>query len=134
MLVLNPKRVTFDGAAWESVSSVEVNRFGEKIAVEFGDDGPHAVFADVPEQRVNVKVVQELQSDDLDEPKPGESGELTFQAAANGSSAQRTEATLDAVVTGVQYSVSVRGRAVRTVWLVALSSDGVVDPVSVESA
>ena len=131
MLVLNPKRVSFDGDIWGNVASVEVNRFGEKIAVEYGDDGPHAVFADVPEQKVNVKVVQELLSDDIDEPVPGVSASLTFETAANSSGAQRKRVAFDAVVTGVQYSVSVRGGASRTVWLVALSSDGVDDPISV---
>lgn len=131
MLVLNPKRVEFAGAVWGNVASVEVNRFGEKVAVEYGDLGPHAVFCDVPEQKVTVKVVQELLSDDVDEPKPGETGELSFQTAANSSGAGRREATLTGVVTGVQYSLSVRGGAQRTVWLTAVSGDGVADPVTV---
>jgi len=129
--VLNPDRVTFDGQDWEGVSSVEVNRFGERVVVEHADAGPHAVFADVPEQKVTVRVVQDLGGDDLDGPVPGAMGELAFEVGANASGARRLGGAVTGVVTSVKYSVAARGAAQRTVWLTAVSSDGVSDPVDV---
>ena len=131
MLVLNPGRVEFDGDAWDDVSSVEVNRFGEEVVVEYGDDGSHVVFCDVPRQKVNVRVVQRVDGDDLAAPGLGDSGTLVFETAANSSAARRAEVEVEAVVTGVQYAVAAAGSARRTVFLVGVSSDGSGDPVSV---
>ena len=47
MLVMNPRSVSFDGELLEDVTSVVIDRRGERVVVEWSDEGPHAVFADV---------------------------------------------------------------------------------------
>ena len=64
MLFLFPTDVEFAGAVWPGVTSVAIGRRAEKSIVEFGDGGSHVVLADVPEQRVEVTVSQELTADD----------------------------------------------------------------------
>jgi len=131
VLLLNPRSVVFGSATWSGVTSVSVDRDAERLVSELGASGPHVVLADVPEQRVRVKVVQEMDGDDLAAPEPGEMAAMSFTASANASGAGQTEVSLTAVVTGVRYEVSRRGGAVRTVSLIAVSSDGVADPVVV---
>ena len=131
MLIVQPREVSFGPVTWAGVSSVSIERRAERSFTEFAGEGPHAVLADVPEQRVGVTVVQELLEDDMDAPSPGESGTLSFETALNSSAAGRKRVTLTGVVMHVRYAVSRKAGSVRTVELVAVSSDGVVDPVTV---
>ncbi|MAY75638.1 MAG: hypothetical protein CMJ31_13165 [Phycisphaerae bacterium] len=125
MLLLRPQLVTFDGVEWRSVEKVVIERRAAKTVEAWSDGGPHVVFVDVPEQKVVVRVTQELACEDLDEPKPGELGELRFETALNGSSAGRTAVVVTGVVVGVSYGVSRGGVSTRVVELVAVSGDGV---------
>lgn len=133
MLLLHPREVSFGAATWSNVVSVSIERRAEKSFVEFSDGGPHVVLADVPEQRVEVSVVQELLGDDMDVPKPGEEGALVFETSPNSSGAGRKRVSTTAVVLNVKYRVSRKVGSGRTVEFVAVSSDGVADPVTVES-
>lgn len=132
MLFLFPTGVEFAGAAWPGVTSVAIGRRAEKSIVEFGDGGSHVVLADVPEQRVEVTVSQELTADDAGGPVPGEEGALGFETGPTGSGAGRRRVSVSAVVLGVTYRVSKKSGAIRVVELVGVSSDGVADPVVVE--
>ena len=58
MVVLRPDRVRFDGDEWGGVRRVSFDRFGTRAIQEWGDGGPHVVFADVARVRVMVRVVQ----------------------------------------------------------------------------
>lgn len=131
MLILNPRRVTFGPATWSHVESVAIERTGEKTIAQWSDDGPHVVLADVPEQRVTVKVGQALQGEDISAPVPGDEALLSFETAANSSAADRTTVSLTAVVTGVSYGVTRKSGTARTIELLAVSSDGSSDPVTV---
>lgn len=131
MLIVDPREVSFGGATWASVTSVAIERRAAKSFAEYGASGPHIVLADVPEQRVEVTVVQELSADDMDAPVPGDLGALSFETALNSSSPGRKMVSMDAVVMGVTYAVSRKTGSVRTVGLLAVSSDGSVDPVTV---
>jgi len=133
MLIVQPREVSFGSVVWSDVASVAIERKAGRSFLEFGDEGSHVVLADAPEQRVEVTVVQELLEDDMDAPSPGESGVLTFETALNSSTAGRKQVTLTGVVMNVKYTVSRKAGSVRTVDLVAVSSDGVVDPVLVVS-
>ena len=133
MLLLNPRSVSFGAQTWSGVTSVSVDRDAERLIAEIGPTGPHVVLADVAEQRVRVKVVQEMDGDDLSAPEPGDEGAMSFTTSPNASAAGQASVSLTAVVTGVRYEVSRRGGAVRTVSLLAVSSDGVADPVSVQA-
>jgi hypothetical protein len=132
MLVLNPSQVRFGAQTWPAVLSVVIDRAAAREIVEWSDAGPHAVFADVPEQRVGVRVEMELASDGLDAPRPGDQGELTFVTSPTAADGGRRRASIAAVVLAVRHEVSLR-RAVRVIDLVAVSGDGSTDPVVVES-
>lgn len=135
MLVLNPRRVTFGSAAWTNVSSVSIGRASNRLLAEWSDEGPHVVLADVPEQLVSVRVVQEMLGDDMDTPRPGESGALSFTTGANSSDAATREVTVaEAVVRTVTYETSTSRGSRRFIGLVAVSADGTADPVSVGDA
>lgn len=133
MLIIDPREVVFGASTWAGVTSVSIERRAAKSFAEYAGTGPHVVLADVPEQRVEVTVVQELLSDDMDAPVPGWTGGLSFETALNGSQAGRTRISMQAVVLGVRYSASRKSGSVRTVELLAVSPDGAADPVTVEA-
>jgi hypothetical protein len=133
VLIIDPRAVSFGASAWDGVTSVSIARRAARSFEAYGGTGPHVVLADVPEQRVEVTVVQELLSDDMDTPVPGWTGELSFETALNGSQAGRNRVSMQAVVMGVRYSASRKSGSVRTVELLAVSADGAADPVSVEA-
>jgi len=133
MLVLSPRMVRFGGKTWANVSLVAVDRVATRTGVEWGDRGPHVVFADVAEQRVNARVVVELDADDVGSPVPGDAGLLSFYTSLSGSESGRVRVSMQAVVTGVSHELSLKRGVVRTVDLVGVSSDGAADPVGVVS-
>ena len=96
-----------------------------------GDLGPQVVFVDVPERRVNVRVVRRIERSELDSVKPGDSGELSFRAGFGRTDAGWSVVTVGAVVTRVTHEFEQSG-VKRVVVMVAVSADGVTDPVSVE--
>lgn len=134
MLILNPSRVRFAGAAWEDVTRVAVDRAATRKVVEWGDAGPHVVLADVPEQTVTITVERQLARDGFDAPRPGESGELTLYASPVGSEAGRVRVRATCVVLAVTHELSARKGALRVVELIAVSTDGAADPVVITAA
>ena len=132
--MLNPRAVRFGETVWEDVSAVVVDRQARRTVTEWSDLGPQVVLVDAPEQLVTVRVVQQVARDDIGTPVPGDSGELRFATAPNGGDTPRRRVVAQCVVTDVTHELSIRNGAVRTVKLVAVSSDGVADPVSIEDA
>lgn len=131
MLILNPREVTFASAVWTDVTLISLNRRGTKVVLDWTDDGPHPTFADVPEQRTDVRIVMEVARGEVSGPRPGEAGTLTFITGPGASDAGRRRLTLSIVITAVEHELSDRKGAVRTIDAVALSSDAATDPVSV---
>lgn len=134
MLLLNPRSVTFGSATWDSVVAVMIDRDSVRFVEEWSDAGPHAVLADAPEQRVTIRVVQEVTRDDLGSPRPGEAGALSLCTAPTGADAGRRKLTAQAVVRSVSHEVSLKRGAVRTITLVAVSADGAADPIAIADA
>lgn len=134
MLILSPRTVRFGGAEWEDVAAVIIDRQAKRAVTEWSDLGPHTVLADAPEQLVTVRVVQQVARDDVGTPVPGESAELAFAIAPAGGDSPRRRVRAECVVTDVTHELSLKSGAVRTVKLVAVSSDGATDPVTVEDA
>ena len=60
MLCLRPRNVRIDGEVLHGVVSVGVSRSASRSVVEHGDEGPHVVFADVPEQKVEIWIEREV--------------------------------------------------------------------------
>ncbi len=134
MLVLNPPLVKFGSVTWTDVTVVQVDRTGDKVVVERGDLGPHVTLADVPEQRIVMRVTRELARDDVGTPKPSQQGELVLYTAPSASDGLRRRVRASCVITAVLHEVGrVRG-AVQSITLIALSSDGIADPVTIEDA
>lgn len=134
MLVLNPQSVTLLGQRVEGVRRVAVHRTPERSLLEWGNLGPYAIFADVPEQRVEVELVADLARGSLDGPAPGEEGTLEFFTAPTAGSGGRRRVEVAVVITAVHHEVEPGGKAQRRVRMAALSSDGVADPIDVSNA
>ncbi len=131
MLIIDPLAVSFGGEAWEGVTAVAIDRDTVKQVLEFSDLGPHAVFADAPEQRVDITVTMELVRSVPDSPRPGNMAELRIGVRPGGSDANRREVVAQAVVLSVAHAISGKKGATRTIRLVAISTTGVDDPVAV---
>lgn len=131
MLVLNPRSVVFGSTAWDGVTAIAVDRRAEREVLSWGDLGPHAVLADAPEQRVELRVVQELTREDVGSPRPGEQAELSFHTSPSLASAGRKKVSATAVVLRVTHELRAPAAAIRTIHLVAISADGSADPLVV---
>ncbi len=134
MLLLNPRHVTFAGALWNDVAAVTIDRSARRTALEWSDLGPHAVLADVPEQQVTIRVVQHLARGDIGAPRPSDEGELTFHTSPAGADSPRKRIAAHCVVLDVTHELSLKHGALRTITLVALSTDGAADPITTEPA
>ena len=130
MLILNPRTVTFGSSTWDDIIAITIDRAAHKTIEDWSDLGPYAVLADVPEQKVRVTIVQEVSRDDVNVPRPGESGTLNFFTSPTASDAGRRKVSCQAVVLESRHDLSLKKGAVRIVVLAAVS-DGVTDPVSV---
>jgi len=115
MLVLNPREVRFESQTLEDVTLLSIDRRAARTAVEWSDFGAHAVFADVPEQRVVVRFVQDLARGDLGGLAPGDEGALSFQTAPTGGHAGRRKVSATIIVTSVTHELSRKRGAVRTI-------------------
>lgn len=129
MIVLRPDEVRFGGAVWEGVIRVTVDRLSSRTVDEWGEVGGHLVFVDVARQRVVMKVTQEIDGDDFEAPGLGDEGLFSFRGS-KGSDVGAVEVEAVGVVESVLNKVSDFG-ATRTITLIAVSSDGVVDPITV---
>lgn len=134
MLLLNPEAVKFGSAVWSDVISVVIDRASDRTLVERSDTGPHPTLVDVPEQRVSIRVQRTLVRDTLITPRPGESAELVVCTSPAGVEAQRKRVRAVSVVVGVSHEVSRSRGALQTIALVAVSSDGNKDPLTLEDA
>ncbi len=135
MLLLNPRMVRFGGEVWTDVTVLAIDRVGTRVIAEWGDQGPHPVFADVPERKTVVRIVQEVGAGGLRAPALGDEQELTARTTPAGSDGEAYELRARCVVTGVAHELSVRRGALRTIELIAVSAagggGGGTDPVSV---
>jgi hypothetical protein len=138
MLMMSPRVVKFGAVVIERVVAVAVDRAAAKSAVEWGDGGPHVVFADVPEQRVTVTVRQVLTREDAADLTPGTSGMLVFFTGPTGAEGGRRKISGTAVLMGAESDVrggeGVDASAGRTLRFVMVSADGSADPITVSDA
>lgn len=134
MLVLNPQSVTLLGETVDRVRRVAVSRVPARSLVEWGNMGPYPIFADVPEQRVEIELVADLERGSLDGPAPGDEGDLVFFTAPTAGSGGRRRVEASVVVTALYDEVEPSGTAQRRIRMAALSSDGVEDPIDISNA
>lgn len=132
MLILNPAKLSLLGLEYGSIESVKVNRLAHREAVEWSDAGPHAVFADIPECRVEIEIMQHLESggsdQSLDGPQPGQLGMLEVITSPNASQARRRKLSAQCAIKSIRNEAG--RRAKRSIILIALSPDGSTDPIT----
>jgi hypothetical protein len=135
MLILNPWRVYWGETEFEQVRSVHVDRMAAKAVAEWSDAGPFAVFADVPEQRIEVTIVQDLTGETLSSPVPGEQQTLEFFTSPGGD-VDRRRVRVQCVVMSVKYELSEKPLARRTIVLFALAPETFLaaDPLEIAAA
>jgi hypothetical protein len=134
MLLLNPRAVTFGSSRWENVSLVAIDRSAHSTVEEWTDFGPYAALADVPEQKVRIRIVQDLRAGDLAAAAPGDQALLTLSAAPAAADSARKKLSATAVVLDVHHEFSRRRTPQRTITLAAVSQDGAADPITIEPA
>lgn len=135
MLWIEPEEVSLLGHALGGVELVGVDRHATRMALEWSDAGPHAVFADAPAQRVEVRVSRRMAGSDgafETDLAPGAMGELSFTANRAGSDADRVRVSMTVVVSAVEHGLRVGKCGQQTILCVAVSADGASDPVSIE--
>jgi len=141
VLIITPAAVRFDTLTLDDVTLIAIERTAERAIVEWSDLGPHPTFADVPEQRITVKVASRVSRGDLAAPTPGQQGELSFVVSPQGTGAAAKRHAAQCVVVAVKYEIvhaagsAAKGpSAVRVIELVAVSSSGAADPFVVSDA
>lgn len=132
MLILNPKLVTLGTDTLEDVTAVVIDRTATRLVTDWSDLGQHVAFADVAEERIRIRIVQDLARGDLASPGLGELRELSFSTAPTGADSGRRHVTATVVVTGVSHELSRKRGAVRTIECIGVSEDGQTDPISIE--
>lgn len=123
MLILNPSTVAFGSATFDDVQSIAVQRSCAKVVEAWGDEGPYCTFADAPEVRVEIVVVQVVGESVAEPAQPGEQAELSAVFSPNLSQARRLRLTAAAIVKSVAYAVAPKG-ALRTTTFLAVSGEG----------
>jgi len=133
MLILSPRSVWFDGQRWDDVTLVAIDRVAARAVLEWSDAGRHAVFADVPEEKVTIRIARRVHAGS---PAAGENGlrcgaegELVLISAAEESVAARRRVKCRGVVVRVSHELSEKSGCVRVVEIAALSADGAADPL-----
>lgn len=130
MLLLSPTRVSFGSLVLPNVSSISIDRAASREAIDFSDNGPHPTFADIPEQKVLITILQHLTSSDFAAPLPSSSATLTIHAKPNDSDSGSITLQATTVVRSCTHTLSPKG-ATRTISLIALSSNGTTDPITI---
>lgn len=133
MVILNPTTARLGGMLLEGVTLVVVDRSASREAVEWSDQGPHVVFADMPEQRVTIRVVQDVPRGGITVPRPGEAAELSLVTQGEGDDHSRVRVWASVVVLRVTHALKESGLT-RTIEMIAVSGDGASDPVGVGAA
>jgi len=129
MLVVRPKGVKFGGDEWGGVSRIAIDSSSVEMAEEWDEEGPNLMFADSTRRKTGVRVYQEIEGDDLESPDPGDKAAFRVDVD-RGNDADSHVILMSVVVQSVSYSFS-GSRSTREIRLVAVSSRGDVEPVSV---
>jgi hypothetical protein len=133
MLLFHPRLVRFGPATWDNTTAIAIDRAAHRTIEEWTDAGAYASLADVPEQKVRIRITQEISRDDIDAPRPGEQADLIFYTAPTLTDASRRKVSTTAVILAVEHNLSPKS-ALRTITLAAISPDGVTDPITITDA
>jgi hypothetical protein len=129
MLWLNPQQVMLGSALLGNVESLTIDRSPRKTALEWTDLGPHLSFADVPEQRIDIRLTRRLIESESTDLEPGDEVSLIARRAPSASAAQVIEIAATVVILRIDHSISKSRGARQHIHAIAISSDGLADPV-----
>lgn len=129
MLVFRPASVKFGNDVWDDVLRVAIESSSVEMAEEWDDEGPNLMYADSVRRRTGVRVIQDLDGDDLLDPEIGDEATLRVEVDRGNDSDARV-VSCKAMVQSVSYSFS-GSRSSREIRLVAVSTRGDVEPVGV---
>jgi len=130
MLIFSPTRVSLGNLVLQNVSSIAIDRAPSRESLEFSDLGPYPDFADIPEQKVLITILQHLTSSDFAAPLPSASATLTIHARPNGTDAGSVTLQATTVVRAVSHDLAPKA-ATRTISLIAISSNGTANPITI---
>jgi len=133
MLFIAPLTVNMGGVIYANVLSISMDRQATREVVEFGDAGPHVVFADVAEMRTKVVITMDvgLEPVGMVSFAPGEALTISFDYGINGAEASKRRVIVaQGVVMGYTYAMKQGKPVARVVELLAVSSDGSADPIT----
>lgn len=130
MVFLNPDIVKLGALTLANVQFVAIDREARRTALEYTDLGPYAAFADVPEQRVVVRIVRRIAESEALAIKPGDRLALSLRAAPNLSAGPVRAISATVVISAVEFTMSQRGGATQRISAIAISSTGAVDPIT----
>ena len=133
MLWLNPDYVTLGSERLDHVSSITIDRSPHKSALEWSDLGPHLAFADVPEQRIDIRISRTLTDSASIDLKPGDQVTLVARRAATASATDIERLSASVVILSIQYTLSRTRGATQHIHALAISSDGASDPISLST-
>lgn len=134
MLIHQPHSVTFGGTPLPDVASIAIDRTAAREALEWSDAGPHAVFADIPEQRTTITLVRAPSRGELTPLLPAQMEELTFvySAAGTPTDALRRRVTAMCVVRDVRHALDhARGTSRQIITMIAVALSGDSNPVTI---
>lgn len=133
MLFLNPTQLSLLSIDLPDIDSVSIDRLAHREIFEWSDSGPFAIFADIPESKVEITITQRLERElSLSGPRPGEQGMLEFIISPNASHAHRQKFSAQVVVRSVRIDLATKPK--RLISLAALSPDGATDPIAISDA
>lgn len=131
MLVLHPTDVSLLDAPLPGVESIAVSRAATKFIAERTDAGPHPVFADAPEQAVEIIIVRAFDGPQPPGPLPGQQGALLFTGALSGADGPARRVSATVVVRAARIELSRSKGAAQRIELLALSTSGAADPIAI---
>lgn len=133
MLITSPNAVRLGNARLHDVDTIAIDRVAHLLAEEWSDGGPYAVFADVPRQRIALRIDRRItrpQTLPLPEFVPGFRGTFVCFVSPQGTHAQGAEISATVVVTGVKYQLeSSPIRQILTLVAVAVAPEN--DPIAI---
>ena len=131
MLITSPNSVRLGNLRLPDVDTIAIERSPRTLAEEWSDGGPYAIFADVPEQRVTLRIDRRLTNAQvLNAPEfiPGFSATLGCFVAASGTHAHSAELTASVVVTSIKYQLDTSPIR-QIITLLAVSASPGTDPI-----
>ena len=128
---VNPERVVFGSTVLEKVRAIRLERRAERFIIDGSTEGPYIIFADASEIRTEL-IVEREPAGGVELPLiPGGIGVMRFEVARGRSDGLRREISLTAMVLKSSIAYSRDRHATATERFLALSADGVTDPLTI---